>query len=150
MTKDANMTHSVQAQLLQEAYRVQLGNGQHQWWVDEPEALGGGNTAPNPMEMLLSALGACTAVTLKMYAEHKNWDVQDVQVDLSLAEADKTQPKQARLIVRHLHITGNLDEAQKARLFKVAESCPVHKLLVGDIQIQTILEDGFEGLKQPT
>ena len=108
--------------------------------MDEPVAKGGGDTAPNPMEVVLSALGACTTVTLQMYADHKGWDLQEVKVDLVL---DPEEPKagEARQIVRQVHIAGDLDDTQKARLLKVAESCPVHKLLVGDINIQTALQD---------
>ena len=134
------MSYQAHAQSTQQKYIVDLSDDAgHVWHVDEPVAQGGGNTAPNPMEVLLSALGACTTVTLQMYANHKGWDLQSVKVDLVL---DPEEPKagEARQIVRQVHITGDLDEAQKARLLKVAESCPVHKLLAGEINIQTALQ----------
>ena len=107
--------------------------------MDLPAKAGEEGTAPNPMQVVLSALSARTTVTLQMYADHKGWDLQSVKVDLVL---DPEEPKagEARQIVRQVQVTGNLDEAQKERLLKVAESCPVHKLLVGEISIQTALQ----------
>ena len=135
------MSYQVHAKSTKQKYIVDLSNvAVYVWHVDEPVAKGGGDTAPNPMEVVLSALGACTTVTLQMYADHKGWDLQEVKVDLVL---DPEEPKagEARQIVRQVHISGDLDETQKARLLKVAESCPVHKLLAGDINIQTALQD---------
>ncbi|HRL02509.1 MAG TPA: OsmC family protein [Vitreoscilla sp.] len=134
------MTYQAHAKSTKQKYIVDLSNeAGHVWHVDEPVAKGGGDTAPNPMEVVLSALGACTTVTLQMYADHKGWDLQSVKVDLVL---DPEEPKagEARQIVRQVQVTGNLDEAQKERLLKVAESCPVHKLLAGEISIQTALQ----------
>ena len=134
------MSYQAYAHSTKQKYIVDLSNeAGHVWQVDEPVAKGGGDTAPNPMEVLLSALGACTTVTLQMYADHKGWDLQEVKVDLVL---DPEEPKagEARQIVRQVQVTGNLDEAQKERLLKVAESCPVHKLLAGEISIQTALQ----------
>ena len=135
------MSYQAQAKSTQQKYVVDLSDpAGHNWQVDEPVEKGGGDTAPNPMQVLLSALGACTTVTLQMYADHKGWDLQEVKVDLVL---DPEEPKagEARQIVRQVHIAGDLDDTQKARLLKVAESCPVHKLLAGDINIQTALQD---------
>ena len=135
------MSYQAQAKSTQQKYIVDLSDpAGHSWHVDEPVEKGGGDTAPNPMQVLLSALGACTTVTLQMYADHKGWDLQEVKVDLVL---DPEEPKagEARQIVRQVHIAGDLDDTQKARLLKVAESCPVHKLLAGDINIQTALQD---------
>ena len=134
------MSYQAQAKSTQQKYVVDLSDpAGHNWQVDEPVEKGGGDTAPNPMQVLLSALGACTTVTLQMYADHKGWDLQEVKVDLVL---DPEEPKagEPRQIVRQVHIAGALDDSQKARLLKVAESCPVHKLLVGEINIQTALE----------
>ena len=135
------MSYQAHAQSTQQKYIVDLSDpAGHSWHVDEPVEKGGGDTAPNPMQVLLSALGACTTATLQMYADHKGWDLQEVKVDLVL---DPEEPKagEARQIVRQVHIAGDLDDTQKARLLKVAESCPVHKLLAGDINIQTALQD---------
>ena len=134
------MPYQAHAQSTKQKYVVDLtDDAGHVWHVDLPAEAGGGGTAPNPMQVVLSALGACTSVTLQMYADHKGWDLQSVKVDLVL---DPEEPKvgEARQIVRQVQVTGNLDEAQKERLLKVAESCPVHKLLAGEISIQTALQ----------
>ena len=99
--------------------------------------MGGGNTAPNPMELLLSALGACTVITLQMYAERKGWQLKEVNIELEFAlEAAQSGKNHINRVIR---LTGELDDAQKERLLKVAEACPVHKLLIGAIEISTSL-----------
>ena len=136
------MSYQAHAKSTQQKYRVDLSDeAGHVWHVDEPVEKGGGDTAPNPMQVLLSALGACTTVTLQMYADHKGWDLQSVKVDLVL-DPEEPQAGAARQIVRQVHVSGNLDATQTARLLKVAESCPVHKLLAGEISIQTDLQAG--------
>lgn len=135
------MTQTAHALSSTTKYVVALSDdAAHQWQADMPVAKGGGDTAPNPMQLLLSALGACTSVTMQMYADHKGWDLQHVGVDLVLDADGEPVAGEARKIVRHIHIEGNLDETQKARLLKVAEACPVHKLLTGEITIQTALD----------
>lgn len=133
------MTHSVQALSIQTPYRVTLTNPQgHTWYADEPTDKGGKDTAPNPMQILLSALGACTTVTLEMYADHKGIKLEHVQVDLALNPAGDPEKGQNN-IVRTITLKGNFTEDQHKRLLKVAESCPVHKLLTSNIQIQSEL-----------
>ena len=120
-------------------YRVTLTNPQgHTWYADEPAEKGGSDTAPNPMQILLSALGACTTVTLEMYADHKDIKIEHIQVDLALNPAGDPEAGQNN-IVRTITLKGDFTEDQYKRLLKVAESCPVHKLLTSNIQIQTEL-----------
>lgn len=120
-------------------YIVELSDpAGHRWRADEPVKLGGGDTAPDPMQLALSALGACTAITLKMYAERKQWPLDDVVVDLALNPDGK--PAEGNDIRRRLVIKGDLDEAQRGRLKQIAEACPVHKLLAGEIRIHTSLD----------
>ena len=107
----------------------------HHWQADEPLALGGGDTATTPDRMLLGALGACTAITLRMYATRKGWPLQDVRVDLRLNPAGK--PASGADIERTLHLIGPLDDAQRARLLEIANACPVHKILSGEVRIAT-------------
>lgn len=109
----------------------------HRWQADEPEALGGGDTAPDPMQLVLSGLGACTAITLKMYAARKQWPLRDVEVELELNPAGK--PEAGNDIRRQVRLEGDLDEAQRERLLQIANACPVHKLLAGEIRIDTAL-----------
>ncbi|NLG59898.1 MAG: OsmC family protein [Gammaproteobacteria bacterium] len=120
-------------------YIVELSDpAGHRWQADEPVKLGGGDTAPDPMQLALSALGACTAITLKMYAARKQWPLDDVVVDLALNPDGK--PAAGNDIRRRLVIKGDLDEAQRGRLKQIAEACPVHKLLAGEIRIHTSLD----------
>lgn len=104
--------------------------------ADEPVTAGGQDLGFSPKELLLSALAACTSATLRMYANHKGWDLQAVDLELDL-ERDNTANTTA--IIRKLHLTGNLDDTQRARLLSVANSCPVHKILSNPIGIQTEL-----------
>ncbi len=120
-------------------YIVELSDPSgHRWQADEPVKLGGGDTAPDPMQLALSALGACTAITLKMYAARKQWPLDDVMVDVQLNPDGK--PAAGNDIRRRLTVKGDLDEAQRARLLQIANACPVHKLLAGEIRIDTALE----------
>jgi putative redox protein len=113
-------------------YLVTHRAGSHAWLADEPVAEGGGDAGPAPFELLLSALGACTTITLKMYAQRKGWPLTEVDVKLSLETSDTgTQ------IERHIVLHGELSDEQRERLLQIANSCPVHKTLSGPIAIRS-------------
>lgn len=116
----------------------------HRLISDEPIASGGADLGFNPYELLLAALGSCTSMTLRMYANHKQIDLQDIRVELhhDRIHADDCtgcdeQPQQIDVITRAIQLTGNLDEKQRARLLEIANACPVHKTLNNKIQINT-------------
>ncbi|MDQ9008130.1 OsmC family protein [Acinetobacter gerneri] len=133
------MIHSAVATSTTTPYRVTLTDPSgHIWYVDEPTEKGGQDSAPNPMQLLLSALGACTTVTLQMYADHKGIKIEHVQVDLAL-NPDGDPESGSNNIVRKITLKGDFNDEQYKRLLKVAESCPVHKLLTSNISIQTDL-----------
>lgn len=133
------MIHSAIATSTTTPYRVTLTDPSgHIWYVDEPTEKGGQDSAPNPMQLLLSALGACTTVTLQMYADHKGIKIEHVQVDLAL-NPDGDPESGSNNIVRKITLKGDFSDEQYKRLLKVAESCPVHKLLTSNISIQTDL-----------
>lgn len=132
------MIHNAHAQSSSTPYRITLTDEQgHTWHADEPAANGGADTAPTPMQIMLSALGACTAITLQMFASRKQWPLTHVDVDLKLNPEGK--PADGNQITRSITLHGELDDEQRQRLLQVANACPVHKLLEGKIEIPTSL-----------
>ena len=127
--------------------RHQIDAGAHTFYADEPADAGGDDSGPTPYDLLLSALGACTSMTLLMYARRKGWPLEDVEVRLShqrdyardCAECDTT-PVQIDQIERRIRLKGSLDQAQRARLLEIAEKCPVHRTLTGTIRVTDTLE----------
>jgi putative redox protein len=123
----------------------EIVSGTHRWRADEPPPYGT-DTGPSPYELLLASLGACTSMTLRLYAQRKGWDLQRVIIRLqhSRIHAEdcidcETKDGYLDRIDRKIDVTGNLDEAQKRRLAEIAEHCPVHKTLKSEINIRTSL-----------
>lgn len=113
-------------------YSVKLQNGRHEFSADEPKEAWGADTAPSPDELLEASLASCTAITLRMYANRKQWPVAGIQVTVSLARAnDKTVFK------RSISINGDINEEQRERLLEIAKACPVSKTLQGEIEISS-------------
>lgn len=119
----------------------------HYWLADEPISMGGDNLGPDPYEHLLAALGACTNMTLRMFADRKGWLLDSVSVSLSHGRShgkdcqhcDEEHP-QIDLIQRKLVLKGDLDEQQRQRLVEIADRCPVHKTLHNKILVKTELQ----------
>lgn len=120
--------------------------GPHRLRADEPEAAGGTDTGPSPYQLLLAALGACTSMTLRLYADHKGWPLERVAVRLQhgkvhaadCAECETRDGKVDR-IERVIEVTGPLAPDQRARLLEIADRCPVHRTLKGEIDLPTRL-----------
>lgn len=119
-----------------EDYRVAIRTGRHELVADEGPALGGKDAGPAPYDLLLSSLGACTLITLRMYAERKGWPLEGVKLDLHYMVKDG----QAH-IDRRVTVVGALDGDQKARLAEIAEKTPVTLTLKGGVPIHTEFEE---------
>jgi uncharacterized OsmC-like protein len=121
--------------------------GPHVLQADEPSDYGGDDAGPNPYELLLAALGACTSMTVRMYAERKQWPLQRVQVSLSHAKIHaedcaecETKVGMVDRIELAISFTGDLSKEQRGKLLEIANKCPVHRSLVSEVQINTRLE----------
>lgn len=113
-----------------EQYRVTHSNGRHEFFADEPEEKGGKDTAPSPDELLEAALASCTLVTLRMYTDHKKWNIGNIHLVVSLSRIeDKT------IITRELKFEHEMTEEQKQRLIQVAKACPVSKTISGNAEL---------------
>lgn len=120
-------------------FRTQVASRTHEFFVDEPVELQGGDTAQDPYETLLGALGACKAITVRMYANRKGWDLQQVRLDLAHSRPNGRDG--AEQIDISISFTGDLNDDQRARLKEIANACPVQKTITGELVVNTILED---------
>lgn len=111
----------------------------HRWLADEPLASGGGNQGPMPQHLLLSSLGACTAITVRMYAAHKGWPLTGVEVHLTF-NPDGPPADGANEIHRRVTLQGELSGEQRERLVEIANKCPLHRILSGPIRLPISLD----------
>jgi putative redox protein len=125
-------------------YATRIHAGRHHLWADEPVAVGGTDTGPNPYDLLLSALGACTTITLRMYADRKQWPLEGIRATLKHrrvhardCEDCESETGYVDLIDRELTFMGPLDETQRKRLVEIADKCPVHKTLHSEVVVGT-------------
>jgi putative redox protein len=126
--------------------RQAISVGPHHLIADEPKASGGSDAGPDPYELLLSALGSCTNMTVQMYADRKKWPLREIRVALThlknyAKDCVNCEQPAATLdrIERRITLIGELSAEQRQRLLEIANLCPVHKSLTSRIDIQTEL-----------
>ncbi len=115
-------------------YAVQIEVNGHALKGDEPVASGGGNLGPAPYDMLLAALGECTAMTVRWYAKQKDWPLEKAEVNLTHHKQDKVDIFEKEIIIH-----GNaLTPEQRTKLIEIAAKCPVQRTLEGKVEIRTV------------
>jgi len=133
----------------EETFTTEIKAGRHHLTADEPESFGGNDFGASPYALVAAGLAACTAMTLRMYANRKKWNLREVYVHVSheksyLEDCQNCATANAKIdhFSRELEIIGELDPEQKSRLLEIADKCPVHKTLESKIHISTKLKDG--------
>jgi uncharacterized OsmC-like protein/alpha/beta superfamily hydrolase len=127
-------------------FTTQISTAGHTIYADEPASLGGDDTGLSPYELLQAALGACTVMTLRLYAERRRLPLVRASVDIAhdkIHAADcadcETRDGKVDRIYRRLMLEGDLDAEQRAKLLEIADKCPVHRTLHGEVQVETVL-----------
>ncbi|MEO6143098.1 MAG: OsmC family protein, partial [Dermatophilaceae bacterium] len=120
--------------------------GAHTWTVDEPESAGGQDAGPTPYDLLLAGLGACTSMTMRMYADRKGWNMGPTSVQLRHSriharDCDTCESTEGRLdhIDRVITLDDSLSAEQRVSLLAIADKCPVHRTLTSEVSISTVL-----------
>jgi putative redox protein len=133
----------------QRGYGQRIVAGRHHLVADEPESLGGDDTGPTPYDLFLASLGACTSITLRMYANRKQWPLEGVRVSLQhekihARDCDECETESGKIdrISRHIDLLGPLDDEQRAKLTYIADRCPVHRTLMSENTISTTVGTG--------
>ncbi|MDX1619584.1 MAG: OsmC family protein [Nitriliruptorales bacterium] len=129
---------------LEEGYAVTISTDEgHEWQADEPEDKGGTDTGPNPYELLMGSLAACTVITLSMYAQRKGWALTGVTATYrhdrvhadDCADCEDDMLGYIDRVTSEITIEGDLDDEQRDRLGDIAAKCPVHKTLEKGVHI---------------
>jgi putative redox protein len=130
-----------------EPYVTEVLAGDHHFLADEPTSVGGQDLGPTPYHLLNASLGTCTAITLRMYADRKEWPLEKVNVHLSHekihakdCEDCETEEGKIDKITREIELVGDLDQQQRERLLQIANKCPVHRTLHGEIKVESRLK----------
>ena len=124
-------------------YQQEIKVGKHTFQSDILPDAGGGDVAPNPHDLMLGALGACTSITVQMFAERRAWDLQSVSVKLTEEKIEDLNNPGVKIpkIVRSIQVSGNLTDEQIDSLKAIADKCQIHKLLTGPKEIVTELKN---------
>lgn len=128
----------VKATLGTENYYTEVIAGENKLITDEPVDKGGKNKGFNPFEILATSLASCTAATLRMYIDRKNWDIPEINVEIELENFNQTKTTQFTRIIDFGKTI--LESEQHEKLLKIADACPVHKILTNNIEVSTLLK----------
>ena len=144
MTNEKSDIRSVVVRGSAAGFAQEIVAGPHRMTADEPVSVGGTDTGPTPYDFLLAALGACTSITVGMYARRKGWPLEEVTVNLRHAkihasDCAECEMKEGMLdrIERDIHFAGSLTNEQRSKLLEIANKCPVHRTLTSEIVIRT-------------
>lgn len=128
-------------------YKTTLTAGRHELISDEPAEVGGKDEGPDPYDYLLMSLGSCTAITLRMYAERKQWPVDDIYIELRhfkdhAEDCEDCDEKSARIdkIEKEIMIAGDLNGDQLDKMLEISKKCPVNRTLLGSIEMHATIE----------
>ncbi len=120
-------------------YTQTITTGNHTLQSDEPTDLGGDDEGPAPFDLLLSALGSCTSITLSMYAERKEIKLDVITVRLTYIPPNEIDGSSSR-IIRKIHLEGDFTDEQEHRMLEIADRCPIHKTLRSNVDIMSSFE----------
>lgn len=129
----------VTVELGKEGLRVEASAIAGPWMLDEPADAGGSDQGPKPTEAVFGALGACTAITLRLYSERKGWPLEGVKIKVIATLPEPKDPEGVRHFRQEVELLGPLDEAQRERLLVIAGKCPVHRILEGPNTFEEVL-----------
>ncbi|MGB1217905.1 MAG: OsmC family protein [Saprospiraceae bacterium] len=127
----------VEVNLGRDKYFTKIQYKKHTFHADEPADLGGTDKAADPYTLLLGSLGACSAITIRMYADRKEWDLESIEIHLEMKVTKDENKNTITQINRKIRFQGDLDEKQHQRLLKIADTCPVARVLEGNVGILT-------------
>ena len=134
MENENNLIADASATLGRVQYQAIITSGGHTIISDEPEDMGGKDTGMAPYGLLLGSLASCTIITLRMYIERKMWVIDEIKINLELFKTPN-----GVFIESKISFTGEVTDEQRKRLLTIADACPIHKLLVGNIDINNQL-----------
>ena len=146
--RKANSTDSRMVVRTERGFRTDITVRGHELIADEPESVGGTGMGPDPYDYLLAALGSCTSMTIRMYADRKKWPLESVVVRLKHQKIHaedcrecETKSGKVDIIEREIELIGPLDKEQRERLLEIANRCPVHRTLHSEIVVRSIWKD---------
>lgn len=128
---------TISAKIDTRLYRTEITSASDNILIsDEPQELGGKNLGLNPTELLAASLASCTVITLRMYINRKQWNVEEINVKIDF---ERDSERNCTSFTRRIEVIGEVDETQRQRLETIANSCPIHKTLTHSIEIKTTL-----------